>query len=149
SKLVDQVAERLKMTAQLVDLKEQLSHAVPELDLATESLTMRAAIDGLSRAADHIVPVLLRGENGSGKSVLARWMHTLGPRRNRPFVLVNCPTLSEDLLSSELFGHARGAFTGAVQDRAGKVETAEGGTLFLDEIGELTSPLQSKLLRFL
>ena len=99
------------------------------------------------RASD--APVLLRGESGTGKGVLARALHAQSPRSARPFVVVNCPTLSEDLLASELFGHARGAFTGAVRDQAGRVEAAEGGTLFLDEIGEIAPALQAKLLRFL
>jgi NtrC-family two-component system response regulator AlgB len=93
--------------------------------------------------------VLLRGENGTGKSVIARALHAASPRRDRPFVVVNCPTLSEELLASELFGHARGAFTGAVRDQEGRVEAAEGGTVFLDEIGEISPGLQAKLLRFL
>jgi NtrC-family two-component system response regulator AlgB len=93
--------------------------------------------------------VLLRGENGTGKGVLARALHAFGPRRERPFVVVNCPTLSAELLASELFGHARGSFTGAVRDQPGRVEAAEGGTLFLDEIAELPPALQAKLLRFL
>ena len=93
--------------------------------------------------------MLFRGENGTGKSALARALHAQSARRDRPFVVVNCPTLSEELLASELFGHARGAFTGAVKDQPGRVDAADGGTLFLDEIGELPVALQAKLLRFL
>ena len=93
--------------------------------------------------------MLLRGENGTGKGVLARALHAQSPRRDRPFVVVNCPTLSEELLASELFGHARGAFTGAVRDQEGRMEAAEGGTVFLDEIGEISPAVQAKLLRFL
>jgi NtrC-family two-component system response regulator AlgB len=110
---------------------------------------MQAAIDVVTRAAAHDVSVLLRGESGTGKGVLARLLHGLSPRHARPFVTVNCPTLTEELLASELFGHARGAFTGAIRDQPGRVEAAEGGTLFLDEVGELTPSLQARLLRFL
>jgi NtrC-family two-component system response regulator AlgB len=101
------------------------------------------------KAAPHDVSVLLRGESGTGKGVLARALHAASPRRERPFVVVNCPTLSEELLASELFGHARGSFTGATRDQPGRIEGAEGGTVFLDEIGEISPSLQAKLLRFL
>jgi NtrC-family two-component system response regulator AlgB len=101
------------------------------------------------RVAAADASVLLRGENGTGKGVLARAIHAHSRRAERPFVTVNCPALSEELLASELFGHSRGAFTGAVRDQPGRVETAQGGTLFLDEIGDLPPPLQAKLLRFL
>jgi NtrC-family two-component system response regulator AlgB len=89
------------------------------------------------------------GESGTGKGMLARALHEMSARGKGPFVTVNCPSLSEQLLTSELFGHTRGAFTGAIRDQPGRVEQAEGGTLFLDEIGELGSSLQSQLLRFL
>ena len=103
----------------------------------------------VARAAQADVAVLFRGESGTGKGVLARAMHKQSKRQAGPFVLVNCPTLSEELLASELFGHTKGSFTGAVRDQMGRVEAAEGGTLFLDEIGELPANLQAKLLRFL
>ncbi len=126
-----------------------MDSTTPELAFESRSPRVRQLFGIIAKAAPRDVSVLLRGENGTGKSVLARQLHALSARSARPFVVVNCPTLSEDLLASELFGHARGAFTGAVKDQPGRVESAEGGTLFLDEIGELPPSLQAKLLRFL
>ena len=147
--LVDRSRERRTLTRRLYDLEKRLEEAAPEAVLETESPRMQAVLDVVERTASHDVAVLLRGENGTGKGVLARLVHGRSPRRDRPFVVVNCPTLSEELLASELFGHARGAFTGAVKDQEGRVEAAEGGTVFLDEIGEISPGLQAKLLRFL
>jgi transcriptional regulator with GAF, ATPase, and Fis domain len=101
------------------------------------------------RAAGSEYPVLLVGESGTGKGLLARILHHAGPRSDAPFVTLFCPSLERGLIESELFGHRRGAFTGADQDRIGKVQAAEGGTLFLDEIGELPFEIQAKLLRLL
>jgi NtrC-family two-component system response regulator AlgB len=132
----------------VAELEAQLAAASPGTEIAGESPKMRATIELALRAASSDAPILVRGENGTGKSVLARLVHANSPRAAAPFVTVNCPTLSEDLLASELFGHAVGAFTGAVRDQAGRVESAERGTLFLDEIGEISPALQAKLLRF-
>jgi NtrC-family two-component system response regulator AlgB len=101
------------------------------------------------KAADSEASILLRGESGTGKGVLARAIHARSPRADGPFVTIHCPSLSGELLESELFGHVVGAFTGAVRDTVGKVTVADGGTLFLDEVGELPGALQSKLLRLL
>ncbi len=146
---VEQLTERRELTRRVLDLEGQLREAVPEVDLATTAPKMRAVIEVIVRAAKSEATVFLRGENGTGKGVLARFLHTQSARGSGPFVVVNCPTLSEELLASELFGHARGAFTGAIRDQAGRVEAAQGGTLFLDEIGEISPGLQAKLLRFL
>jgi NtrC-family two-component system response regulator AlgB len=147
--LVDRALERRALTHRLSDLETRLEEATPEAVLETASRRMQGVFDIVERSAGHDVAVLLRGENGTGKGVVARLLHSRSPRRDRPFVVVNCPTLSEELLASELFGHARGAFTGAVKDQEGRVEAAEGGTVFLDEIGEISPGLQAKLLRFL
>ena len=135
--------------AQIRQLVEHIgARRAPEVTFETASPEMQAALAVLDKAAQHDVPVLLQGENGTGKSAIARRVHQKSARAARPFVVVNCPTLSEELLASELFGHTRGAFTGAVKDQPGRVEAAEGGTLFLDEIGELPPTIQTKLLRF-
>ncbi|MBI3304189.1 MAG: sigma-54-dependent Fis family transcriptional regulator, partial [Deltaproteobacteria bacterium] len=142
--VVRKIAEQRELARRIIDLEGQLREAVPEADLETLSPKMRMALDLLFRAANSDAPILLQGESGTGKGVLARALHAKSPRASRPFVVVHCPTLSEELLASELFGHARGAFTGAVHDQPGRVEAAEGGTLFLDEVGELSPALQAK-----
>jgi NtrC-family two-component system response regulator AlgB len=119
-----------------------------EVLLHTRSAAMQEAIDTIHQAAHSDAAVLLRGESGTGKGVLARFLHRNSPRAEQPFVTINCPTLGDELLTSELFGHARGAFTGAVRDQRGRVEEADGGTLFLDEIAEIGTGAQAKLLRF-
>lgn len=131
------------------DLREQMRTAVPEADLHTEEPAVLAALEVAFRVAPTDATLLLRGESGTGKGVLARAVHARSRRAGRPFVTVHCPSLSAELLESELFGHARGAFTGAIEATEGKVAAAEGGTLFLDEIGDLPLALQPKLLRFL
>jgi len=110
---------------------------------------MHAVLRRAARFAASDAPVMILGESGSGKEVVARALHESSPRRERPFVAVNVAALPTDLLESELFGHARGAFTGAASAKAGLFEVADGGTLFLDEIAEMTLPLQAKLLRAL
>ncbi|EPX64397.1 Response regulator of zinc sigma-54-dependent two-component system [Cystobacter fuscus DSM 2262] len=147
--LVDKTRAHRERGFQLDALAEQLAQSVPEATLETASPLMHAALALVTRAAASDAAVLLRGESGTGKGVLARTLHSLSARRRRPFVTVNCPTLSEQLLASELFGHVRGAFTGAVRDQPGRVEQAEGGTLFLDEVAEMSPALQAQLLRFL
>ncbi|HEY1786342.1 MAG TPA: sigma-54 dependent transcriptional regulator [Pirellulales bacterium] len=147
--LVNQFTQRRQAEWRLAEFDQQLKNTVPDVDLDTHSPKMRAALEVIVRAAQTDSTVLLRGENGTGKGVLARTLHLRSRRHEYPFVMVNCPTLSEELLASEMFGHVRGSFTGAVRDQPGRVEAAEGGTLFLDEVGEISPALQAKLLRFL
>ena len=114
-----------------------------------ESRTIRQAIERARRAAQSPATMLLLGESGTGKEVFARAIHAWSPRRMQPFVVVDCAALSEELIASDLFGHEKGAFTGAHQRKLGKLELAAGGTVFLDEVGELPPALQAKLLRVL
>ncbi len=146
--LLEEVGRERALRHRVAELEDRLSD-VPEADFSTRSPAMRAVLDLAERVAGAEIPVLLRGESGTGKGVLARFLHGRSPRAEGPFAVVNCPTLSEELLTSELFGHVRGAFTGAVKDAVGRVEAAAGGTLFLDEVGEISPGVQARLLRFL
>jgi NtrC-family two-component system response regulator AlgB len=147
--VLDRWSQVRKLRSRVADLEAQVRAAAPEADLETEEPPMRAALDVAFQVAPTEATLLLRGESGTGKGVLARAVHDRSPRAAGPFVTVACPSLSGELLQSELFGHARGAFTGAVQETEGKVAAAEGGTLFLDEVGDLPPALQPKLLRLL
>jgi DNA-binding NtrC family response regulator len=111
------------------------------------SAPMRELLEVATKVAQARSPVLVEGESGSGKDLLAHWLHYKGPRRDGPFLKIHCPSIPEDLLESELFGHERGAFTDAKQAKAGKIELAQGGTLFFDQIEDLSLALQAKLLR--
>jgi two-component system, NtrC family, response regulator AlgB len=121
----------------------------PEILLDSTTPLMKAVMDTLLRAARTPASILILGESGTGKSVVARAVHQQSHLADRPFITVSCPSLSRELLESELFGHAKGAFTGALRDHWGKVNAAAGGTLFLDEIGDLPTEIQPKLLRLL
>jgi NtrC-family two-component system response regulator AlgB len=150
---IRQVLARAEKTRRLenrvAELESRLSSEAPDIDLETRSPAMQKVLDVASRAASSEATILLLGESGTGKSVMARNIHHQSPRRGHAFVTVSCPSLSRELLESELFGHVKGAFTGALADTWGKVAAADGGTLFLDEIGDLPLEVQSRLLRLL
>ena len=137
--------ERLRAENSL--LRERLG--VAETGIAGESIAIHKMLGLIARVAPQDTSVLILGETGAGKELVARALHRLSPRAAKPFVAINCAALTETLLESELFGHEKGAFTGAVAQKKGKLEMAEGGTVFLDEIGELAPQLQAKLLRVL
>src|SRR5262245_56464065 len=117
--------------------------------LIGNSLAFRQVVDAIALVAPVDSAVLLLGETGTGKEVIARRIHEAGPRRHQSFVAVNCAAIPGGLIESELFGHERGAFTGAISQTLGRFQAADGGTLFLDEVGDLPLPLQPKLLRAL
>jgi len=130
-------------------LKAQLDEKYGFENIIGQSPAMREVFDTVRQVAASRATVLLQGESGTGKELVARAIHRLGPRAGGPFVAVHCAALSQNLLESELFGHERGAFTGAVERRQGRFELADGGTLFLDEIGEIDPAIQVKILRVL
>jgi NtrC-family two-component system response regulator AlgB len=140
------------MGRQIEQLEEQVKETNagnPEALFDFQTASLRHVMDVLMRAAKTPASVLILGESGTGKSVIARKLHDNSLVADKPFVTVSCPSLSKELLESTLFGHVRGAFTGAMKDHWGKVKAATGGTLFLDEIGDLPMEIQPKLLRLL
>jgi DNA-binding NtrC family response regulator len=141
--------EKVQLVRREQQWVRQLSYESPRYRLIGTSSAIRKVIQLLERVAPTDATVLVRGPSGTGKELVARALHTNSPRRDRPLVTINCAALQESLLESELFGHEKGAFTGATQAKAGLVEVAEGGTLFIDEIGEMAPGLQAKLLRVL
>ena len=145
--VVEKALEKKLLFAENRRLRSELRGQVRDRSIIGNSLAMQKIFEFIGQVADTRANVLIGGESGTGKEIVARAIHANGDRRARPFVGVNCGAIPENLLESELFGHVKGAFTGAVQNKVGLFEVAESGTLFLDEIGELTLPLQVKLLR--
>ncbi len=143
------IEQTKKLERRVAELESRLGGDGSEGDLTSRSPVMQKTLEIAFKAADSEATALLLGESGTGKSVLARAMHQRSPRRGGAFVTVSCPSLSRELLESDLFGHVKGAFTGAHADTQGKVAAADGGTLFLDEIGEMPLEIQAKLLRLL
>jgi NtrC-family two-component system response regulator AlgB len=146
--VVDRATKLRSLEQMAASLEGSLTEADATIHLESNSPPMRRAIHLAQEVASSDATVLLRGESGTGKGVLARMIHRWSERASKPFSTVSCPSLSPQLLESELFGHVAGAFTGALRDNPGRISAASGGTLFLDEIGDLPSTLQPKLLRF-
>lgn len=147
--LIRKITEVRTLEQKVAALQEQLSEAVPEAEVESRSPAMQRTLAMARQVADSEATILIRGESGTGKTLLARAVHSWSPRSSKPFGTISCPSLSAELLESELFGHAKGAFTGALRDYPGRIAACEGGTLFLDEIGDLPLAIQAKLLRVL
>jgi DNA-binding NtrC family response regulator len=143
----EQEAQRDQVDLELERLTTELHSTVRPAGLIGQSDGMRTIQALIGKATDHSFPVVIFGKTGTGKEVTARCIHDSGPRKGRPFVAVDCTSLTPTLIESELFGHVRGAFTGADTDKKGLIEAAQDGTLFLDEIGDFPKELQAKLLR--
>lgn len=147
--VVAKMAEVYSLEQRINVLQEDLEQFNPEIDFVSSSPVMQKTINLARQVACTDAGILLLGENGTGKSAFAKAIHLWSERSARHFAVVSCPSLSAELLESELFGHVKGAFTGAVQDNPGRIAACEGGTLLLDEIGDLPLAIQAKLLRFI
>lgn len=145
---VQKVCGMRTLEQRVAALQEDLGRSNPEVEFSGTSSIMQRAVNLARQAAPSEATILLRGESGTGKTVLAKAIHSWSKRATKPLGIISCPSFSAELLESELFGHVKGAFTGAVRDNPGRVAACEGGTLFLDEIGDLPLILQPKLLRF-
>jgi Nif-specific regulatory protein len=145
----EQIAEHESLLAENKQLRQQLGDQFHPGNIVGNCSNMRTVYEQIAQVADSSATVLIRGESGTGKELVARAIHYSSSRKSGPFVCVNCASLPENLVESELFGHEKGAFTGAVQQRKGRFEQANGGTLFLDEIGDITPAVQVRLLRVL
>jgi two-component system NtrC family response regulator len=147
--VVRRAMERQNLLEEVRTLRSALDQRYGFNGIVAQSKSFLRVLDQAARVAERDATVLIQGETGTGKELIARAIHHNSRRKNRPFVAINCGAIPRDLVESELFGHKKGAFTGAVNDRLGRVEAADGGTLFLDEIGELPLDAQVKLLRLL
>ena len=147
--IVDRVLERRRLRAETTHLREQLAERRGMKNIVGVSAPMQRLFEIVRQVAPARASVLIMGESGTGKELIAEALHEHSPRAKAPFIKLHCAALAESLLESELFGHERGAFTGAAARRDGRFQQADGGTLFLDEIGEISPAIQVKLLRFL
>ncbi|HNW58511.1 MAG TPA: sigma-54 dependent transcriptional regulator [bacterium] len=139
--------EHHQLTSEVRTLREQVTQPPATGEFITRNAEMLALLDLAGRLADSTMSVLIEGESGTGKELIAQFIHSRSARAAKPFVKINCAALPEELLESELFGHIKGAFTGATRDRQGRFELADGGTIFLDEVAEISPAIQAKLLR--
>ena len=146
---VRNVTEQIHLSEECVTLRREMERQAQFNNIITQSKRMKEIFRLIERVASTMSSVLITGESGTGKELIARAIVFNSDRREKPLVTVNCGAIPENLLESELFGHVRGSFTGAVKDHRGLIEVADGGTLFLDEVGEIPLPVQVKLLRFL
>jgi len=144
---VDRAMEHRKLLRDNTALRDEVKKTWSMGSVIGKSTAMKSVFDLVARVAQATANVLVTGESGTGKEMVARAIHDQGPRRTKPFIAINCTAIPESLLESELFGHAKGSFTGAINRKRGLFEEADGGTLFLDEIGDMNVLLQSKLLR--
>ena len=147
--VLDKIGKTRRLEKRVQQLESQLATEAPASEFTSKEASVQKMLDIAFKAAETPATILILGPSGTGKSVLARELHQRSAQKDMPFVTVNCPSLSRELLERELFGHVKGAFTGAVNETFGKVAAAEGGTLFLDEIGEMPLEIQPKLLRLL
>ncbi len=149
ARMITRACEAFKLERQNVQLKEVIKRQSVTTNLIGESAAMKEVCRLIERTAASDKPVLIQGETGTGKELVARAIHASSPLAEQPLIVINCAALAEQLLESELFGHEKGAFTGAIAAKPGLFEIADGGTLFIDEFGEMSGALQTKLLRVL
>ena len=146
---IEKALEKRELSLENIRLKQELSERYRFEHIIGKSSKMQQVFDRIGRVAPTKTSVLITGASGTGKELVARAIHFNSPRKDKPFIVVNCGAIPDTLMESELFGHAKGAFTGAHTTKKGLIEAANGGTIFLDEIGEISLPMQVKLLRFL